>query len=69
MYGKRNVFDADRLIDLLNAFETFTLAAAGSRGDMDLQVMDDVAIDATDGAASLCISMLLTAYNVITHTM
>lgn len=35
VYGKEKVFDADRLIDLLNAFETFTVAASSARGDMD----------------------------------
>lgn len=35
MYGKQGIFDADRLIDLLNAFESFTVAAQSSRGDMD----------------------------------
>lgn len=29
-------FDADRLIDLLSAFESFTVHAASARGDMDL---------------------------------
>lgn len=35
VYGKEKVFDADRLIDLLNAFESFTVAAGSARGDMD----------------------------------
>jgi hypothetical protein len=35
VYGKERVFDADRLIDLLNAFESFTVAAGSARGDMD----------------------------------
>eukprot|EP00878_Enallax_costatus_P030877 GHUV01033684.1.p1 GENE.GHUV01033684.1~~GHUV01033684.1.p1 ORF type:complete len:571 (+),score=153.33 GHUV01033684.1:111-1715(+) len=37
VYGKQGIFDADRLIDLLNAFESFTVAAQSSRGDMDQQ--------------------------------
>jgi hypothetical protein len=35
VYGKEKVFDADRLIDLLNAFESFTVAAGSARGEMD----------------------------------
>jgi hypothetical protein len=35
VYGKQKVFDADRLIDLLNAFESFTVAAGSARGGMD----------------------------------
>lgn len=35
VYGKEKVFDADRLIDLLNAFESFTVAASSARGTMD----------------------------------
>ncbi|GBF99091.1 hypothetical protein Rsub_11900 [Raphidocelis subcapitata] len=35
VYGKEKVFDADRLIDLLNAFESFTVAANSARGEMD----------------------------------
>jgi hypothetical protein len=27
VYGRSGVFDADRLIDLLNAFETFSVAS------------------------------------------
>lgn len=38
MYGRNTVFDADRLIDLLDAFETFTEASRSARGDMDLDV-------------------------------
>jgi aarF domain-containing kinase len=37
VYGKAGVFDADRLIDLLNAFESFTVASQSSRGNMDAQ--------------------------------
>ena len=37
VYGKAGIFDADRLIDLLNAFESFAVAAQSSRGDMDSQ--------------------------------
>jgi aarF domain-containing kinase len=35
VYGKQGIFDADRLIDLLNAFESFAVASQSSRGDMD----------------------------------
>ncbi|MEW5317018.1 MAG: hypothetical protein WDW38_008351 [Sanguina aurantia] len=35
VYGKEGVFDADRLIDLLMAFETFVGASKTARGDMD----------------------------------
>eukprot|EP00877_Chromochloris_zofingiensis_P007733 jgi/Chrzof1/3212/Cz12g16050.t1_COQ8 len=35
VYGKEGIFDADRLIDLLNAFESFTVASQSARGDMD----------------------------------
>lgn len=35
IYGKENVFDADRLIDLLGAFETFREASQSARGNMD----------------------------------
>eukprot|EP00887_Chlorella_sp_A99_P006706 scaffold3.g6706.t1 len=38
VYGRNTTFDADRLIDLLGAFETFQEAASSARGDMDLQV-------------------------------
>lgn len=38
VYGRDTVFDADRLIDLLDAFETFTEASRSARGDMDLDV-------------------------------
>eukprot|EP01025_Chloroclados_australasicus_P040545 TRINITY_DN423_c0_g2_i11.p2 TRINITY_DN423_c0_g2~~TRINITY_DN423_c0_g2_i11.p2 ORF type:complete len:776 (+),score=103.02 TRINITY_DN423_c0_g2_i11:149-2329(+) len=37
VYGKNSVFDADRLIDLLSAFETFKVASSSARGEMDLQ--------------------------------
>ena len=36
VYGKGQVFDADRLIDVLEAFETFRVASRTSRGDADL---------------------------------
>ncbi|KAL3162499.1 hypothetical protein ABBQ32_010159 [Trebouxia sp. C0010 RCD-2024] len=36
VYGKDSVFDADRLIDLLAAFEDFSVAAKSARGDMDV---------------------------------
>ncbi|KAL6749542.1 ABC1 family-domain-containing protein [Haematococcus lacustris] len=35
VYGRTNVFDADRLIDLLIALEDFQQAASSARGDMD----------------------------------
>ena len=35
IYGKDNVFDVERLIDLLSAFESFREAAQSARGDMD----------------------------------
>ncbi len=40
VYGKSGVFDADRLIDLLNAFESFSVASRSARGDLTL---DDLA--------------------------
>ena len=36
VYGKEGVFDADRLIDLLAAFEDFAVASKSARGDMDV---------------------------------
>jgi aarF domain-containing kinase len=37
VYGKDGVvFDADRIIDLLDAFETFSEASRSARGDLDL---------------------------------
>ncbi|PSC74356.1 putative aarF domain-containing kinase chloroplastic [Micractinium conductrix] len=36
VYGRDTVFDADRLIDLLDAFETFTEHSRSARGDLDL---------------------------------
>lgn len=39
VYGKAGIFDADRLIDLLNAFESFTVASQSSRGDMDQELL------------------------------
>ena len=35
VYGKNKVFDADRLIDLLQAFEVFSEAAAQGQGNLD----------------------------------
>ena len=35
VYGKGQVFDADRLIDVLEAFETFTVASQRSKGNME----------------------------------
>lgn len=37
VYGKSNVFDADRLIDLLTALEDYSEASTSARGDMDRQ--------------------------------
>lgn len=39
VYGKTGVFDADRLIDLLDAFETFTESSRSARGQLDLEEM------------------------------
>lgn len=36
VYGKDAVFDADRLIDLLTAFEDFSVASRSARGEMDV---------------------------------
>ncbi|GAB4818789.1 hypothetical protein N2152v2_005835 [Parachlorella kessleri] len=36
VYGRDSVFDADRLIDLLVAFETFTERSKSARGNLDL---------------------------------
>lgn len=36
VYGKQGVFDADRLIDLLDAFETFSVNSKSANGDMDM---------------------------------
>ena len=36
VYGKDSVFDADRLIDLLAAFEDFSVASKSAQGDMDV---------------------------------
>lgn len=36
VYGKSNVFDADRLIDLLIALENYSTHAQSARGDMDM---------------------------------
>lgn len=35
MYGKNKVFDADRLIDLLQAFEVFSEASQQGQGGLD----------------------------------
>ena len=37
VYGKDSVFDADRLIDLLAAFEDFSVASKSAQGDMDVE--------------------------------
>lgn len=36
VYGQRDTFDAERIIDLLDAFETFTEASRSARGNLDL---------------------------------
>lgn len=36
VYGKDSVFDADRLIDLLAAFEDFSVASKSATGDLDV---------------------------------
>ena len=36
VYGKDSVFDADRLIDLLAAFEDFSVASKSAQGNMDV---------------------------------
>ncbi|KAF6256357.1 ABC1 family-domain-containing protein [Scenedesmus sp. NREL 46B-D3] len=49
VYGKQGIFDADRLIDLLNAFESFAVASQSSRGDMDQQAAAAAAAAAANG--------------------
>lgn len=44
VYGKSSTFDADRLIDLLDAFETFSDASKSARGSLDLNESVDVHI-------------------------
>lgn len=36
VYGKRDVFDADRLIDLLGGLESFAVASNSALGDMEM---------------------------------
>ena len=48
VYGKGQVFDADRLIDVLEAFETFSVASRTSRGNME----GEAATAATTAAAA-----------------
>ncbi|WIA14252.1 hypothetical protein OEZ85_002788 [Tetradesmus obliquus] len=52
VYGKQGIFDADRLIDLLNAFESFAVASQSSRGDMDQEVAAAAAAAARNGSSS-----------------
>lgn len=52
VYGKAGIFDADRLIDLLNAFESFTVASQSSRGDMDQQLLAEEQASARRQAAA-----------------
>ena len=49
VYGKGQVFDADRLIDVLEAFETFRVASRTSRGNGDLETSPE---PTTSSAAS-----------------
>ena len=42
VYGKSGIFDADRLIDLLDAFETFNEASKSARGQLDLNIDVDL---------------------------
>lgn len=52
VYGKNTVFDADRLIDLLVAFESFTESAKSARGNLDLDPDYASAVLALPGAPS-----------------
>ena len=36
VYGKNDVFDAERIVDLLGAFESFKESSDSARGDMDM---------------------------------
>lgn len=56
VYGKAGIFDADRLIDLLNAFESFTVASQSSRGDMDQQLLAEEQASARRQAAAAAAS-------------
>ena len=49
VYGKSGVFDADRLIDLLDAFETFSEASKSARGQLDLNQEVDLPAVARPG--------------------
>lgn len=42
VYGKSSTFDADRLIDLLDAFETFSDNSKSARGSLDLNENVDI---------------------------
>lgn len=42
VYGQTGVFDADRLIDLLDAFEAFNEASRSARGQLDLNTEVDL---------------------------
>jgi aarF domain-containing kinase len=52
VYGKQGIFDADRLIDLLNAFESFAVASQSSRGDMDQEAAAAAAAHNGNGRTS-----------------
>ena len=34
VYGKEDIFDAERVVDLLEALETFTAASSSAQGDL-----------------------------------
>ena len=34
MYGKEDLFDAERVVDLLGALETFTAASSSAQGEL-----------------------------------
>jgi len=53
VYGKSSTFDADRLIDLLEAFETFSDNSKSARGSLDLpQSVFDVSPSGSNASAN-----------------
>jgi len=48
IYGKDDVFDVERLIDLLSAFETFREASQSARGNLDASGVAAAATPAPD---------------------
>ena len=44
VYGKSRVFDADRLIDILESYETFTTTALSARGDAGVPAVSTTAV-------------------------